>query len=85
MLREILDGALDHAGRFRIALAEKIGEFLFAQFFARLVAQRIFARRLKRLAPLVDEFPERTLAGLIADEAFLVLYLHVVTIDRNAG
>ena len=73
LLGEVLDGALHDARGFGFALRQEVGELLLADLLAGFVAERILAQLLQRLAPFVENVPERVLAGLVADEAVLVL------------
>ena len=48
LLRELLDGAVDQAGRLGIAVDQELVELLLADLLGRRVAERILADRFAR-------------------------------------
>src|SRR6185436_7944532 len=52
-LRKFLDGAVNHAGSFGIALQQHLVELLLADLLAGLLAERILAHLADALAPII--------------------------------
>ena len=76
LLRELLHGALHHAGGLRRRPRASSASSFFLQISSvGLSPSGSSPSSRKRLAPLVEHLPECALAGLVADEAVLVLDL----------
>src|SRR6185503_9632009 len=75
LLREILDGAVNDRGGLGVVADQHVVEHFLADVFRGLLAEGILARLAQRLAPLVENVPERGLAGAVAEKPFLVLEL----------
>ena len=84
-LREILDGGVHDAGRFRVAFGERLVQFFFREVFARRIAKRVVALFAQRLAPILDDVTKGAFAGAVADKAFVVLDLDIVAVDLDGG
>ena len=83
-LGEFLDGAVNDAAGFRIAFGQQLVELLLRHLVGRFLAQRVGAQLAQRLAPLVQHLVEGAAAGLVADEAVLVLDFEIVAVDFDA-
>jgi hypothetical protein len=83
LLRILLDRRLNGAGRLRVPLHENRSQLFLADVLRRAVAERILAGVLQVLPPVVENALECLAAGLVTDEAFLVLDLDVVAVDLD--
>ncbi len=83
LLGEILDRALDDAGRLRVALDEELVELLLRDLAARRLAERVLADLPQALAPILEDRPEGAVARAVADEALLVAQLDIVAVDDD--
>ena len=81
LLRELLDGALDDSGGFRVPLREHLVELLLADFLGGRRAEGILAGLAHPLAPIIQDRYERAPAGTIADKPFGAAQLRVVGVD----
>src|SRR6185437_4745233 len=81
LLGEFLDRALHQRRRLGIAGDQDLLQLLLAEFVRRRVAERIAPQALKALAPVGQNLGEGALAGAVADEAFGLAQLRVVSID----
>ena len=84
LLGKFFDGALHDAGSFRVTLNQERCQLFLADGLAGLLTERVVTEVFERLAPLVEKIPERSLAGLVADETFVVLDFDVVALDLDA-
>ncbi|MDT4845736.1 hypothetical protein FQZ97_797320 [compost metagenome] len=86
LFRELLDGAMHHVagGRGGLSLQRAV-ELLLAQVARMGRAQRVAAGLAAPLAPALEQFAKRRLAGLVADEAVLVAQLQAVAVHAQAG
>src|SRR6476659_4985488 len=66
---------------FRISVPQDLVQFLLREIACIVFAERILAEFLERLTPAFDKIPECSLAGPVANKAFIVLEFTVVTID----
>src|SRR6266513_2693753 len=80
-LREFLDRAVHQRGSGDIVARQRLVEFALGDFTSGLVAERIVAVLLQRLAQRVQNLAERTLAGAVAEKAVIVLQLGIVAVD----
>ena len=85
LLREVLDCALQDAGRLGVSLREQRIKLLPADLAAGLVAEGVVARLAQRLAPALEELAERPLVGAVAEEPVVVLQLDVVAFNVDGG
>ena len=85
LLGELLDGALDDAGCFRLALLQDVGKLGLADLVARLVAEGVLPKLFQWLSPFLEDVPERAFAGLVADEAVVVGKGEAIAVHRHAG
>ena len=83
-MREGLDRPVHDSRRLGIALGQQIVELLFGDLARLFVAERVLTDAAQRFAPLIDEAPERRLAGAVADKAVPVFELNVIAYDFDA-
>ena len=83
LLRKVLDCTLHDASRLGVALGEQAIELLLGDLVARRIPEWVVTGLAQGLAPVLDHVAERTLAGAIADEAFVILQFDVVAVDRD--
>ena len=81
VLGKIFDGTMHQTGFLDIAASQKHIELLLGQLLARLIAQRIIAGFAQRLAPILDDLPERALTGAVADKTLVVFDFDIVAVE----
>lgn len=82
-LGELLDRALDDAGRLVVAVDEQVVERLLADLVRVLVAEGVGAVLAQRLAPFLEDLVEGAPARPVPDEPLLVLDLGIVAVDPH--
>jgi hypothetical protein len=80
-LGEFLDRAVHDGGSLGVVADQHLVQRLLADRLRRQIAERILAGLAQRLAPAVEDLPESPLGGAIAEEALLVLQLHIEAVD----
>src|SRR5581483_4936613 len=83
LLRELLDGRMDEAGGFRIAIGEQLVQPFLTDLITGLIAQGIFAGLAQSLAPFLQYGLKSPLARPVADEPFGAPQLRIVGVNRD--
>ena len=78
---ELLDGGMDQAGSHGIGPCQHLVELGLGNLAGGRIAKRVFALAFDPLAPVVENRPEGAATGPIANKAFFVAQLFIVSFD----
>ena len=80
-LREFLDRAMHQRRRHDVVADQRLVELALGDVLGGLLAERILAVLLQRLAQRVQDLAERALAGAVAEKALVVLQFDIEAVD----